>query len=99
MNKSALPREIGGTNYCVQSKHVPCWVPQIKDIVDPEKTKGLKRCPTVWDYMCEMQFLMHIFQFGPTMCPKPCKTWQYKFYEAGKAKFGRADGDGVILSA
>lgn len=90
MNKSALPREAGGTSYCAQSNHVPCWVPQIKDIIDPEVSKSLKKCPTVWDYMCEMQFLMYIFNFGPTRCPKPCKTWHYKFYEAGRTKMGRS---------
>ena len=88
MNKSGPPREIGGTKYCAQSKNVPCSVPQIKDIIESETSGGLEKCPTVWDYMCELQYLVYIYNFAPTMCPKPCQTWHYKLYEAGRSKMG-----------
>ena len=91
MNKSALPREVHGTTYCAQSKHVPCWIPQIKDVIDPEISSDLEKCPTVWDYMCELKFLMFIYNYGPTMCRKSCKTWHYKFYEGGKTKLSIND--------
>ena len=91
MNKSALPREIRGTKYCAQSEHVPCWIPQIKDVIDPDISSSLEKCPTVWDYVCELQFLLYIHNFGSTLCLKTCKTWHYKFYEGGKAKFSLKD--------
>ena len=91
MNKSALPREISGTKYCAKSEHVPCWIPQIKDVIDRNVSSGLEKCPTVWDYMCELQFLMYIQQYSPTVCLKSCKSWHYKFYKAGKAKFSSYD--------
>ena len=75
-----------GEWYCPLSQHVPCWVPQIKDILDPEISKQLNKCPTVWDYMCETSFLYYAWKHGPAMCPKPCKTWIYKSNDAGSSK-------------
>ena len=91
MNKSALPREYGGTKHCARSQHVPCWIPQIKDVIEPNISSGLEKCPTIWDYKCELNFLMHIHNHGPTLCLKSCETWHYKFYEGGKAKFSWND--------
>ena len=91
MNKSALPREVGGTKYCAQSEHVPCWIPQIKDVINTEIASDLEKCPTVWDYMCELKFIMYLYNYGPTMCLKSCKTWHYKFYKGGKTKFSYND--------
>ena len=89
MNKSSVgyTYKVGaGDIYCPLSQHVPCWVPQIKDVLDPAKSKQLTKCPTVWDYMCEMSFLMYAWKHGPSLCAKPCKTWIYRSIDAGSTK-------------
>ena len=63
---------------CLNANNTPCWVPQIKDILDAEIQEKLKKCPTIWDYYCELNVLHHAIQISATECIKPCKTSQYK---------------------
>ena len=91
MNMSPLPGGLDPTGYCLKSGSTPCWVPQMKNIVDPEESKALQRCPTVWDYMCELKYLQYAWRRGPIVCPRPCKTWHYKVSDNGKSKLARSD--------
>ena len=86
MNTSSLGYGYVGANgdqHCPKAQHVPCMVPQARDILNPEESILLKKCPTLWDYMCEMSVLMYAWKYGPSACAKPCKTWHYKSYDAG----------------
>ena len=101
MNKSSVGYGHNGASAtghaCAKAEYVPCWAPQIKNILDPEKSKLLKKCPTVWDYTCELGFLLFAWKYGPAMCPKPCKTWHYKSYDAGSSEMAHYMGSNTML--
>ena len=65
-------------SYCFNATNTPCWVPQIKDIVDASTQKSLKKCPTIWDYYCELIILHQAGEMAISECIKPCHTSQYK---------------------
>ena len=98
MNKSSLGYHYNGVagDVCAHAENVPCRVPQIKNILEPEKWKMLKKCPTVWDYACEMGWLIYAWKYGPSMCPKPCKTWRYKSHVAGGTKMANFNGSNTM---
>ena len=96
MNKSSVGYAYNKTSkFCDSAENIPCWVPQIKDILDPEKSKLLKKCPTVWDFTCETNFLVYAWKYGPSMCPKPCKNWRFKSNDAGSSKMASYLGANV----
>ena len=96
MNKSSVGYAYNKTSkFCDTAENIPCWVPQIKDILDPEKSKLLKKCPTVWDFTCETNFLVYAWKYGPSMCPKPCKNWRFKSNDAGSSKMASYLGANV----
>lgn len=65
-------------SYCFNATNTPCWVPQIKDIVDANIQKNLKKCPTIWDYYCELIILHQAGQMATAECIKPCHSSQYR---------------------
>ena len=96
MNESSVGYAYSKTSkFCDSAENIPCWVPQIKDILDPEKSKLLKKCPTVWDFTCETNFLVYAWKYGPSMCPKPCKNWRFKSNDAGSSKMASYLGANV----
>ena len=65
-------------NHCLNATNTPCWVPQVKDILDSRFQKNLDICPTIWDYYCELIILYKAGQMADSKCVKPCQTSQYK---------------------
>ena len=63
---------------CFNATNTPCWVPQVKDVLDADIQKNLKMCPTIWDYYCELNVLYHAGQMSASECIKPCQTSQYR---------------------
>ena len=66
---------------CVNATNIPCWVPQMKDIVDPNTQKNLDSCSYIMDYNCEKMVLFHGLVQAPAKCPKPCEKVHYKLIE------------------
>ena len=72
---------------CVNATNIPCSVPQIKDIVDPETQKHLDICASAMDYNCGKMILFHglmdVGGVGQTQvkCPKPCEKLHYKLVQ------------------
>lgn len=66
---------------CVNASAIPCWVPQMKDIVASEVQNNLDKCPTIMDYNCEKLVLWNSMIDVASMCPKPCKRLYYKLIE------------------
>ena len=99
MNKSSLGYAYKGAtgDGCTKAENVPCWVPQIKNILDTEKSMVLKKCPTVWDYTCQLGVLHYAWKYGPAMCPKPCTTWRYKSHDAGGAEMANYMGSNTMF--
>ena len=99
MNKSSLGYTYNGAggDACARAENVPCYLPQIKHLLDSEKSKLLEKCPTVWDYMCELGWLIYAWKYGPSMCPKPCKTWHYKSYDSGSTEMADHDGANTMF--
>ena len=98
MNNSSMGYTYKGTtdNLCPRAENVPCQVPQIKNILDSKKSKFLKKCPTVWDYTCQLGVLQYAWQYAPAMCPRPCKTWHYKSHFAGDTKVANNVGFNTV---
>ena len=72
---------------CVNATNIPCSVPQIKDIVDPETQNHLDICTYIMDYNCGKMILFHglmaVGGVGQTQikCPKPCEKLHYKLIQ------------------
>ena len=78
MDKELYQLESPMGNHCFNATNTPCWVPQVKDIIDASIQKNLKMCPTIWDYYCELAVLYHAGQMAASECIKPCQTSQYR---------------------
>ena len=64
---------------CLNATNIPCWVPQMKDIVEYETQKNLEKCTTLMDYNCEKMVLYHsMIDIGLDKCPRPCDKLHYK---------------------
>ena len=66
---------------CVNASNIPCWVPQIKDIVNSNAQKRLEPCSSVMDYNCENMILWFGLQRTFPKCHKPCDRLHYKLIE------------------
>ena len=78
MDKELYQRSHYMGSYCLNATNTPCLVPQIKDILDANIQKDLKKCPTIWDYYCELIVLHQAGQMATSECIKPCHTSQYR---------------------
>ena len=65
-------------NHCLHAANTPCWVPQIKDIINSSVQNNLKVCPSIRDYYCELVVLHHAAQMAASECNKPCQRSQYR---------------------
>ena len=68
-----------GTN-CANATNLPCWVPQIKDMVKSETQRNLAICPTIMDYNCEKKVLWQSMVDAGYKClsKRPCERLSYK---------------------
>ena len=67
------------TTNCLNATNIPCWVPQMKDIVEYETQKNLEKCISLMDYNCEKMVLWHsMIGIGLNKCPRPCDKLHYK---------------------
>ena len=66
---------------CLNATNIPCWVPQMADIVEYETQNNLDKCSTLMDYNCEKQVLFHSMVEMGYKCPKPCEKLHYKLIE------------------
>ena len=64
--------------HCLNATSVPCSIPQIKDITYSWVQDSLKKCPSFWDYNCELIVLWHAKQAAYSKCLRPCQTSQYR---------------------
>ena len=78
MNKELYQLESYMGTHCLNASSVPCLIPQIKDIIDMGIQDSLKKCPTFWDYNCELIILWHAKQTAASKCIIPCMTSQYR---------------------
>ena len=65
---------------CANATQIPCWVPQMNDIVDTETQKDLDKCSTLFDYNCEKQVLWQSMVDAGYKClrKRPCEMMHYK---------------------
>ena len=77
-----------GTN-CANATHIPCWVPQVKDIVEFETQNNLDKCLTIMDYTCEKEVLWQSMVNAGYKCPKPCEKLLYKLIEKEKFQISK----------
>ena len=71
---------------CVNASNVPCWVPQINDIINSNAQKWLETCSGVMDYNCENMVLWLGSQQAHSKCHKPCERMHYKLIEREAVK-------------
>ena len=73
-----MDKESYNVTQCLNATNTPCSSPHMKDLIDINVLKGLKTCPTPWDFNCEQAVLRHALTKGYYKCPKPCQKWQYQ---------------------
>ena len=85
-----------GTN-CVNATHIPCWVPQMKDIVEYETQINLDKCPTLMDYNCERRVLFQSMIETGYKCLKQCEKLHYKLIEKEGQQIPKEDYELVSI--
>ena len=78
MSKDLYQTESYMGTHCLNATSIPCSIPQIKDIIDTGIQEGLEKCPTFWDYNCELIVLWHAKQTADKKCITPCQTSEYR---------------------
>ena len=64
--------------HCLNATSTPCWIPQMKHVIDSGVQGSLTKCPTFWDYNCELIVLYHGIQMAESKCTMPCQTSRYR---------------------
>ena len=87
-----------GTN-CANATHVPCWVPQMKDMVELENQNNLEKCPTIMDYNCEKNVLWQSMVDAGFKCinKRPCENIQYKLNKKDEVQISKGNLDSASL--
>ena len=80
---------------CVNASAIPCWVPQMKDIVEYETQNNLDKCPTLMDYNCEKRVLFQSMIETGHKCHKPCEKLHYKLIEKEGQQIPKEDYEWV----
>ena len=73
-----MDKESYNVTQCLNAKNTPCSSPHLKDVLDINIVKGLKTCPTLWDFNCEKTILHHAMTMADTKCTKPCQKLRYR---------------------
>ena len=95
MDKDFHALETYESTNCANATNIPCWVPQIKDIV--KNQHNLARCPTVMDYNCERMILYYGLTQAMAKCPKPCENLQYSVIERDGYKLRKEHMEQVCM--
>ena len=84
------------TSNCLNATNIPCWVPQMKDIVEYETQKNLETCITLMDYNCEKMVLWYsMIDTALNKCPRPCDRLHYKLIKGDMYQIPNEDYEWV----
>ena len=65
-------------SHCQNASNTPCWIPQTKNVIVKGVQDSLQKCPTFWDYNCELIVLCNAMSMAGSKCTKPCQQSQYR---------------------
>ena len=82
---------------CANATQIPCWVPQMKDLVAEETQRDLDKCSTLFDYNCEKQVLWQSMVDAGYKClnKRPCEMMHYKLTKRDVMQFPKEHLDWV----